>query len=724
VFLSGEGTQSNPNFEDTILRGFYTRLRALLQSQTFCAMFDKARQFPAYPYTNLGITTIFGKGQKTRFRVAPGGGVGYAVGAGNTINIFDLARGEMVEELVFPGAPNVVVEDVAIARDGRQLYAIATMNDKDTLFAIADIAANGLGHVFRAPTLICDVQLVSLAIAPAPSLNVLAIGKTKGLYDINPLNPVNPANPTAPIPTKYTFNAVGHLVTDQNFAYATASSGTTATDTYNRVMKLDLAATTPNPPVFPLTFNNQQLTGEDDIAFGVDQQRKLFVAVNPPPNQTEKHLLVYNTDVVATPLALTNLQQNTTIRLAHNPLTDHLMVAYEDIYRVGMVNAQNTLIAEWVPVQIGPIWIAVSPDETRVYVLNYWSNTISSIPAARFAAGQQIPLQPLVDYRAGVLNAIVDLFGGLLQYLKDCFCDHLLVDCPTCDEEDEIYLACISIKNNKVHKVCNFSHRKYVHTFPTWEYWLSIVPILPIVKDLVARLCCAELPALFGRYMAPTPAPPVNTTIAPQNAVNSSSFRRGATILGRADFRGTIDEQRLKVKTGGGVINDALASITTRTFTTRPPVTHTDVAGRTVADARQKLASANIAIAGEQEYDPAAGGRNLSRYLAAPVRLAPGDRVNLVTKEGKVLFYTKGEEPLPDLVRTRLDASVAETLQLRQEVTTLRSELLQVRQAHQSDIQTRDAQIATLQATVRDAQSAAQSVRDFRDRLERLERRP
>src|SRR5262249_13565130 len=149
---------------------------------------------------------------------------------------------------------------------------------------------------------------------------------------------------------------------------------------------------------------------------------------------------------------VTNLGQDTAIRLAHNPVTNHMMASYEDSYRVGLLDPKDALAADFVPVQISPLWIAVAPDQKRTYVLNYASNTISSIPSELFATGKQIPLKPLMEYRADVLNAFADLLGGLLQYLKDCFCDHLLVDCPECGPDDKIYLACISIKNGQVFK--------------------------------------------------------------------------------------------------------------------------------------------------------------------------------------------------------------------------------------------------------------------------------
>jgi hypothetical protein len=613
-----------------------------------------------------------------------------------------------------------------VSRNGSQLFAVATLNNKDTMFAIADISGNGLTHTFRAPALLCDAQLVTIALAPAPSQNVLAIGRGTGLYNINPLNPVNPANPMAPVPPMYAFNAVGHLQVDEGrrFAYATMSTGTASTDVYNRVRKMNVASQ--GAPVdFTLNANAQQLTGDDDIAFvGTAQPRKLYVVVNPPTGQTAKHVLVYDADAPATAPTVTDLQQDTVIHIAHNRTTNHMMVAYEDIHRVGMLNPQDALVADFVPVQVGPVWITQAPDNSRVFVVNYWSNTISAARSQLFAAGQQIAMQSLVNYRAGVLNAFVDLFGGLLQYLKDCFCDHLLVDCPTCDENDKIYLACISIKNNKVHKICNFSHRKYVHSFPTWAYWLSVVPILPLLKKAVEEICCAALPGLFGRYRSVLPAVPANTTTAPQHAfIRSASFRRGAMTLDEADFSGAITERVMKAATGRGVITDAISSFIRDTFVERPPVTHSDIVGQPIENARANLAAGNIVIAAEVPYDPRKA-ENLGRFTRAPVRLGPGDRVTLITKDDNVLFYAKADEALPDAVRTSLDARAAENVQLRQEVNTLRTELLQTRQAHLADLQARDAQIVALQTSMRDTELSLQSVREMRDRIERLERRP
>src|SRR5262249_27264074 len=153
--------------------------------------------------------------------------------------------------------------------------------------------------------------------------------------------------------------------------------------------------------------------------------------------------------------------ENTGIRLAYNPATSRMLVTYEDSYRIALLNADDAVESNFRhPVQISPLSITVAPSNETMYVLNYGSNTISAIPAAQLTPSRQIPLQDLVSYRAGMLNAFADLLGGLLQYLKDCLCDHFLVRCPTCDADDKIYLACIAIKNGQVYQVCNFSRRK------------------------------------------------------------------------------------------------------------------------------------------------------------------------------------------------------------------------------------------------------------------------
>jgi len=352
-----------------------------------------------------------------------------------------------------------------------------------------------------------------------------------------------------------------------------------------------------------------------------------------------------------------------------------------------------------------------------------------------------------VEYRAGVLDAFADLLGGLLQYLKDCFCDHLLVDCATCDENDKLYLASISIKNNKVYKVCNFSQRKYVHSFPTWEYWLSAVPVLPVIRTAVEEVCCAALPALFGRYAAPTPHPPVNTTIAPKNTIDSGSTRIAVTRLRESEIKRTALEQFSKLKVGSDAVLAPIWNPPPESIRATPEITHTDVSGQNLVDARRRLADARVEVVHEEEYDPRNAGPTLGRYITSPARLREGDRVTLVTREGKVLFYARAPEASPDVaalrvdvastraaldqtaphmadLRAKLEASNNEALQLRQQMNRLEADLLATRQAHQTELEARDARIGDLQNAVREVQTSTQAMREIQSRIDRLERRP
>ncbi|MGH9866927.1 MAG: DUF6519 domain-containing protein [Candidatus Polarisedimenticolia bacterium] len=740
VYLSGEKGQAGKNLEDTILRQFYEALRARLQSHTFCAMFEGARPFPEYPYAGLKIATIFGKGSHTRFRVAPNGTTGYSMGTNNKLNVYDLKKGEIVAELEPPFPGGAIIQDVAFSANGKELYAVATHGNRDSYFAVASV--KGFIHAFRSPTTICDVLLVTLATRKAAPGVVYAIGRGKGLYEIDPQNAVNTAANTP----KDGFNAAGHLVVNEELgqAFATANTAGSSSTQYDRVRRVNLSGT-----LSPVEFKTRAVVsgntilapGEDDIALAADGAR-LFVVSGLSTSAFNKQAVVFKAADTAAdpkPLAIVGLGDTTSIRLADNPMTKHLMVTYEDSYQVRLINGANKLVPDFrQPVQLSPLSIAVAPGGRMVYVLNAVSSTVTSIPAERLSPKSQIDLQQLVDYRAGVLNAYADLFAGLIQYLKDCFCDHLLVNCPTCGPEDKIYLACISIKDGQVYKVCNFSLRKYVHSFPTWEYWLSAVPILPFLKKILGDLCCSVLPLAFGAYQAPQPKVAAAAAGAATGAaaaaggsspmmagvgsvrMKSATLRRGLTIVQQADFAGAFRE-RVRKFTSAGELFQSFAEATLDTLLVPPvrAVGPTEIMGKDLDDARTKLTDAGVVVAEVEAFDPARGAANLIEYTAAPLRLDQGARVKLVIKDNRVVSYARASDASPDLselrqelevnraeiakaapviedLRTRLDDGRSEAVQLRSEIDALRGELLKSRQAYEESLATRDAQITEL----------------------------
>ena len=670
VYLSGgdktEESEKVLRTEDAILRAFYRKLRERLQSHTFCAMFENARPFPDYPevYAKLKIATIFGKGFQKRFRVSPNSAIGYSLGAGNKIHAFDLKKNEMAAELEFPGGPTAIVQDVAFSKDGKQLYAVATLKDKDSMFAVADVAA-GFKFKWRDPTMICDILFMSLGTL-ASSKSVFATGKGKGLYEINPAQ-VN----ATPDPL-YPFNAIGHLemFEDGSFAFATASNLASQTSVYDRVLRLNLKTHESTPPAYVPTLQTVALSGDDDITISTQDDQRLYIVVNPPPGQSTKHVAIFDIKQPQTPIAVRNVKENTGIRMAYNAATRHTMLSFDDSYRVGLITPSNQFLDNYRhPVQISPGSIVTSPDSKQVYVLNYTSNTVSSIPAELLDPQKQIPLQPLVDYRAGVLEAFADLLGGLLQYLKDCFCDHFLINCPTCDETDKLFLACITIKKGKVFKVCNFSMRKYVHSFPTVEYWLSVVPIIPVVKMALEKFCCSVLPGFFERFTASKPDTTSGFAPGASNTIKSTQLRSGITFAQQADFHSAVSKVLTTSAPGRTLMKDVFTGSVTRAFTPPPDtaIHRADVEDKPTDEVRKKLEENKIVVDKVEAYDPTKAGQNLIRLTRTPTHLEPGTRVNLVTKDDKVMFYTLADEasaPVEEL-RNEFETTRAEAAETK-----------------------------------------------------------
>lgn len=97
------------------------------------------------------------------------------------------------------------------------------------------------------------------------------------------------------------------------------------------------------------------------------------------------------------------------------------------------------------------------------------------------------------QYQIKIQESAEKLFSLLFQYLLDCVCMALLPSCGPDPTEDRLVLACMTIKQDKIVKICNFSCRKYAGAFPTAYYWSTLVPILPLLSTLIAKLCCAEL---------------------------------------------------------------------------------------------------------------------------------------------------------------------------------------------------------------------------------------
>jgi hypothetical protein len=77
----------------------------------------------------------------------------------------------------------------------------------------------------------------------------------------------------------------------------------------------------------------------------------------------------------------------------------------------------------------------------------------------------------------------------VVLYLRDCVCYALLPPCPD-GWDDRVVLACVTVEDGIVTRICNHSCRRYAGSFVNREYWLPIGPVLSL---LAAKLCCFPL---------------------------------------------------------------------------------------------------------------------------------------------------------------------------------------------------------------------------------------
>jgi hypothetical protein len=156
------------------------------------------------------------------------------------------------------------------------------------------------------------------------------------------------------------------------------------------------------------------------------------------------------------------------------------------------------------------------------------------------------------DQYVNTVQSQLSLIGA--EYVRYCFCSPLLPPCPEAVCDPRVPLATVTVRKNqngqcRIVRVCNLEKRKFVTTFISLGYWLSILrPILFKLRKGLEALCCKPFGRRFnlGNFNM---ASSTNATGEPAPVTNKRGFKafasrvwanRGATVDAQTLFLGAI----------------------------------------------------------------------------------------------------------------------------------------------------------------------------------------
>ncbi|RYD86250.1 MAG: hypothetical protein EOP54_30635, partial [Sphingobacteriales bacterium] len=337
-------------------------------------MYDKDRQFPDYPL-DAGLDTIFGTPLKfhSKLKLGPDGQFAYTCGLGNHITVYNLKTNEAVDILTFPSTTNVQVLDIAIAPDGKSLYAIGVIDDKDSYLSVASIDANGK-HTWSSTSPRCGRKIVTLAVKPGSS-QLYAISFNEGLYELTNIGTAA----FACTPVREGFHPTGLLTFSEDgvFAFAAAStSGGTAFSTVS-MFNISVPGVIVNDGFFTFTGEN----ANNDILYF---NKRIYITGTNAAGADVLGGFDQNTGALLNPMVL---EASSVFRMALLAVdnTFDLLITVADKFKVIRVSLGDPaggsnfqLYQKFrIPVQLFPMGIVVNNFNKKGYVLNTLVNTLT-----------------------------------------------------------------------------------------------------------------------------------------------------------------------------------------------------------------------------------------------------------------------------------------------------------------------------------------------------------
>jgi len=627
VFLSRE--------EHERLVRLHEALSKELVSPTFCGLRDGLPKPPDYPFAEeTGIGTWYGHGALHRIAFSFDGRLAYAFAGESATRVmtFDVEKGEAVADTSLALPAGASVRDLLPLRDA--VVVVATSGDQSMVasFKGGDLAA-------PAEWVTIPSRIVARIFSFPDSREAFALVVGEGIARFDPRDPSAGQFLETIIP----FNATGHLATPGASiklpVYAGAAEKGAAAEAYDQVVEVSIAERGEMRTTALVDPAGVRRAGNDAIE--VLQHRPAGARLAIPVLQAivtgasgAKDLLTLDAHA-GKPLALVPLATDGGVTLAATPDRTVSAIALEEGYVLAWAGPETgqLLPDDRAPLQIAPAGLAIGGREPLVLALNHGSGTITRVSPDYLTGKRRFDWRSWHEFRAAWMRVLRDLVSRLAQRLKDCACYHLLVDCPTCGEDDQLLLATVEIRGRQVFRICNQSRREVV-TFPKLLYWLSAVPIVPLVTAAVEEFCCSVLVRTAADFGG-------KGDFSPARAVNRAAFR--ARTLDLKDLGQAVSGY---ASMNGAFLRRALADRLFRSGLEQKPLAHAEIRDRAPADAGRTLADSGVRVRRVVELDEALTRSVLSRAGAVPLSVAAGDEVDLFTRNGRVAFFTRaGAEP-------------------------------------------------------------------------------
>jgi hypothetical protein len=273
----------------------------------------------------------------------------------------------------------------------------------------------------------------------------------------------------------------------------------------------------------------------------------------------------------------------------------------------------------------------------------------------RVAAGTIILSAPTAEelreakhYTEVAREALRDLLAVWLQLMIDCICHAFIPQCDDDPCDDRVEVACVTVKGDKILRICNHSCRRYAGAFPSTFYWMSLVPVLPLIGKVLAWLCCR--PELLRRN-----SPLVNDLMPALDAIDPTGRLRQAIVGNNFALPKLYIQQIAKTIDPTSFAGRLLARLYTGLITAGE-------AGGPIKVTRERLKAAGVNVE-EREVDEASADKLVNAMLKHPM-VQPGESVVMHTRGDQVVAITPAS--------AEMDSLRAELTELRNEVLVLK----------------------------------------------------